>query len=521
MNRDEAALASLGYKQDFKRAFSKVELFGISFSIVGVFPSIAGVLVFAIPYGGPVAMIWGWAACSFFLLFVAAAISELGSSAPTAGGLYYWTHYYASPRCRNVLAWVVGYTNTIAYAVGATSCDWACATSIVAGASIGSDEAFAPTTSQTFGVFTGIMLTHVFMASLATSVLARLQLVYISLNILLCLGVIIALPIATPKEFMNSASYTFGQFENLSMWPNGFAFLLSFLAPLWTIGAFDSPTHISEEASNASFAVPFATMVSPITAMILGWAVNVAIAFCMGTDLETILASPIGQPLATILFNSFGKNGSLAVWSFVIIAQYIMGASALTACSRQMWAFARDGALPFSKIIYRVNQRTRTPVYAVIASAIIAYLAGLLVFAGPVAVSAIFAACVVGQYIALSIPIACRLLCGREWVPGVFSLGKFSHPVGWMAVLFMTFASIVLIFPSNPSPVQSNMNYTVLVIGGWILLCLIYYYLPVYGGKYWFKGPVSNLPEETLEGSVDSKTSMEYVDVKAATEKRE
>lgn len=68
------------------------------------------------------------------------------------------------------------------------------------------------------------------------------------------MGVIIALPIATPKEYMNTASYAFGHFENcgfrfcssqthvfirnllVSSWPSGFAFVLSFLSPLWTIG---------------------------------------------------------------------------------------------------------------------------------------------------------------------------------------------------------------------------------------------------------------------------------------------
>ncbi len=58
----------------------------------------------------------------------------------------------------------------------------------------------------------------------------------------------------------------------------------------------------------------------------------------MGTDTETIMASPIGQPMATvsawdplhllrlrrtgqILFNSFGTKGTLAIWSFIVIAQ--------------------------------------------------------------------------------------------------------------------------------------------------------------------------------------------------------
>ena len=38
---DNAALAALGYKQEFKRSFHAVEVFGLGFSIIGLFPSIA------------------------------------------------------------------------------------------------------------------------------------------------------------------------------------------------------------------------------------------------------------------------------------------------------------------------------------------------------------------------------------------------------------------------------------------------------------------------------------------------
>jgi hypothetical protein len=51
--------------------------------------------------------------------------------------------------------------------------------------------------------------------------------------------------------------------------------------------------------------------------------INVSLAFCMGTDLSGILSSPIGQPMAQILFNSLGQKGALAVWCLVIIAQYV------------------------------------------------------------------------------------------------------------------------------------------------------------------------------------------------------
>ena len=38
---DNAALAALGYKQEFKRSFNAIEVFGLGFSIIGLFPSIA------------------------------------------------------------------------------------------------------------------------------------------------------------------------------------------------------------------------------------------------------------------------------------------------------------------------------------------------------------------------------------------------------------------------------------------------------------------------------------------------
>lgn len=59
MTSDEAFLASLGYKQQFKRQFSKLGLFGVAFSIIGLLPSIASVLIFALPDGGTTAVVWG------------------------------------------------------------------------------------------------------------------------------------------------------------------------------------------------------------------------------------------------------------------------------------------------------------------------------------------------------------------------------------------------------------------------------------------------------------------------------
>ncbi|PAV15638.1 amino acid transporter [Pyrrhoderma noxium] len=493
---DEALLAELGYKQEFHRAFSPLEVFGIAFSIIGLLPSIASVLFYAIPNGGPSAMVWGWAVASVFILFVGMSMGELGSAAPTSGGLYFWTHSLSSPRWRNLLAWIVGYANTVGTIAAVASINWGCAVQIMAAASIGSNEKFIATDAQTYGVYCLTLVTCSIICCLATPVLARLQTVYVILNVVLCVAVIVALPATTPKELMNDASFALGNFTNLSGWTDGFAYCLSFLAPLWTICSFDSAVHISEEASNAATAVPWAITGSIFVAGVLGWAINVSLAFCMGTDLEGILDNSIGQPMATIFFNSFGQRATLGIWAIVVIVQYFMGTSMLLASSRQVFAFSRDGALPFSSILYKMNSYTETPVNTVWFSSLCAALLGLLVFAGEQAINAVFSISVVALYIAYAIPIVARFAFKNDFKPGPFNLGFFSLPCAIISVLWMAFMFIVFLFPTDPNPAAGDMNYSIVVLGGVMTLSLMYYYFPVYGGVHWFKGPIRTIGDE-------------------------
>jgi len=335
------------------------------------------------------------------------------------------------------------------------------------------------------------------------------------LNVLLCLAVIIALPAATPVELKNTAKFALWDFANFNGWPNGYAFILSFLAPLWTICSFDSSVHISEEASNAATAVPWAIVLSISIAGVLGWAINMSLAFCMGTDLQALSGS--SQPMAQIFFNSFGQKATLAIWAFVVIVQFMMGSSMLLAASRQTFAFSRDSALPFSGWLYRMNGYTGTPVNTVVFDGVSALLLGLLVFAGNQAINAIFGISIVGLYIAYAIPIAARFLGTNNFEPGPFSLGIFSLPVATAAVLFMIFMSVVFFFPTSPTTTVQDMNYTVVVLGGVMILSVVWFYVPKYGGVHWFTGPISNI--DLISARTSSRESEAIVREKEESEK--
>lgn len=163
------------------------------------------------------------------------------------------------------------------------------------------------------------------------------------------------------------------------------------------------------------------------------------------------------------------------------------------AASRQAFAFSRDGALPFSSVLYRINGFTRTPVNTVWFCCAVSILLGLLAFAGEQAIGAVFSLSVVGLYVAYGIPIAARFAFENEFKPGPFSLGRWSLPSAVISVVWMTFMGIVFLFPAIPTVNAGGMNYTIVVLGGVLVLSLVYYYFPKYGGKNWFTGPVQTV----------------------------
>jgi len=103
----------------------------------------------------------------------------------------------------------------------------------------------------------------------------------------------------------------------------------------------------------------------------------------------------------------------------------MMGSSSLLVGSRQTFAFARDGALPFSRYFYRINSYTKTPVNTVWLDALLALAIGLLAFASTQAIDAVFTLAVTSSYISYITPIVTRFAFKNDFKPGPFNLGKW------------------------------------------------------------------------------------------------
>jgi amino acid transporter len=102
----------------------------------------------------------------------------------------------------------------------------------------------------------------------------------------------------------------------------------------------------------------------------------------------------------------------------------MVASNCLLVGSRQTFAFARDGALPFSRYLYRINSYTKTPVNTVWFDTTCVLAIGLLSFVSTEAINAVFTIAVTASYVAYITPITTRFAFKNNFKPGPFYLGK-------------------------------------------------------------------------------------------------
>lgn len=153
-------------------------------------------------------------------------------------------------------------------------------------------------------------------------------------------------------------------------------------------------------------------------------------------------------------------------------------AAGLTSTSRTFWAFARDDAIPMSRYFTHIDTKWRVPVRMVLLVSLLEMLLGLLYLGSYTAFNAVLSMAILGMYLSYVLPIMYMLLYGRgeSAVFGPFKLGRAGPAINVVAILWAVLAMIFSTFP-NFYPVNAmNMNYSTVVLGGWVLV----------GAGFWF-----------------------------------
>jgi len=495
-NADDELLHSLGYKADLKREFSPLELFGVSFSIMSLAPSIASILVDQIPAGG-VGLTWGWFVPCVFIMSIGITMSEMASAMPTAGGLYWWTHMFAPDKWKSYLSFLCGYSDTLGLIGGVGSINYGAASQVLSSVEMGTD--YSPSDGVTYAVFLGITLLQCACCCLPNRVLAKFQSATIFLNIVAVVLICIALPVGLKVKGLpiNSGEYVFGDTTNQTSYPYGMSFMLAWMAAIWTISSQDSCVHMAEEAANAATAVPFGILLSVFLCWIFGWLILCVIAAVIDPSqagVEELMGATL--PMANIIERCLNSKWAIGIMSLFSVIQSCMGLSALLSTSRQVYAFARDDALPFSRYLKQTT-KGQLPIPALLFSTLVAALIGLLILAGAVAANAIFSLGMSALYLGWCLPIFVYSFSNKRIVnPGPFYLGHFwSKANGILASAFGIYVICALSMLPADIPVESSgdMNYSCVVCGAVWLGASLYW---LFDARKWYDGPKMTLEDD-------------------------
>ncbi|KAK3208266.1 hypothetical protein GRF29_77g117046 [Pseudopithomyces chartarum] len=220
-----------------------------------------------------------------------------------------------------VLGLLPSFASTLFYGMGyaGTAVNYGTAAMILAAASIQSPT-YTPTNYQTFLLTTLIMLIHGLMSSLPTKLLAQINTIGSTFNILALIVVLILIPAGTDRPDrglprFTSSSEVWGTIYEGTAFPPGISVLMSFVAVIWTMSGYDSPFHLAEECSNANIASPRAIVLTSAVGGTFGWFLQLVVAYTV-VNIDDVLESDLGQPFAAYLIQCMPQKMVLAILTF-------------------------------------------------------------------------------------------------------------------------------------------------------------------------------------------------------------
>jgi amino acid permease (GABA permease) len=481
LSSDEETLHALGYAQELRRRMSGFSNFAVSFTIISILSGCLTLYGYGMNTGGPAIIVWGWPIVGGMTLLVGLAMAEVCSSYPTAGGLYYWSAKLAR-RNGPAWSWFTGWFNFLGQVAVTAGIDFGAAFFI--NTLLNMEWNVSTAHWVTILIFAIVLAVHGLLNQFGIKLVSLLNDVSVWWHILGVL-LIVAVLVFVPSHHA-SAHYVFTDIVNNTGWHSTFyVLLLGLLLAQYTFTGYDASAHMTEETHNAARSGPRGIVSSIVVSLIAGWVLLIGVTFAIQ---KTHYATDTGAlvPPAQIWADAIGGTGAKLLLLVAIGAQLFCGMSSVTANSRMIYAFSRDGALPGSNLWHQVNKRTRTPTNAIWLAAAGALILGLPYLWNSTAYAAVTSIAVIGLYIAYVLPTFLRLRQGSAFQRGPWHLGRWSYPIGIIAVIWVIFITILFMLPTVSPITVGNFNYTVVAVLAVLGFATIYWLV---SAKNWFTGP--------------------------------
>jgi len=432
---DAARLRELGYEQELRRGLRIFDNVAMGFAAISPVVGLYAVALVGLTVAGPA---WVWVlpislAGQCLLLFV---YSELASEFPIANGAYQWSRRLLGPR----YGWFNGWVALWAFAVANTTIAY-----------LGAPWALTllgirPTANAI--VVTGMVLVVAcsLMGARGIEALKRAVKVGIVAEAAASVGIGLILLLAFHHQDFSILTDTLGA-EALSGGSTGAAFLAAMAVGGWVFIGFDACVATSEETQDAARHVPRAVWFALLSvgALVILNAFAVTLAH---PDPAAVVAGEDLDPVTTAVVTSFGSWSTKPFAAVVLVGFVACGMAAQGITARSIYSVARDGTLPASGFLRKVD-RHQTPSGALFATTVIACL-GLLLGLDSAAIGSLITFGTAGIYVAFLL-VAVAALVARlrgTWKPaGGVRLGRAGVVLNAAAVAWLSFETVNIAWP--------------------------------------------------------------------------
>ena len=344
------------------------------------------------------------------------------------------------------------------------------------------------TATNILAMYAAILLSHGAINHFGIRLVARLNDFSVTVHVVGVIAIVGALLLLAPRQ--PPAFFFLRVTSNPSRWPYWWAFVIGLLQAQWTFTGYDASASVSEETVDPRRRVPWGIVLAVAVSAIVGYILLIALTLAI-TDIGAALSARDAAghdvpAVIAILDLALGpRAGSLAA-ALAAMAMWFCGLSAVTWSSRTIYAFGRDGGLPWSALWKRVSRRHGTPAPAIWVSVVVAFLA--TISSGTYAV--VTSVSVIGLYFSYIIPVYLawrRRGSGLEMPRGPWHLGKFGPALNLVAILWVVFITVILSLPDGARAGKA--------IGGLTLVLALWF---VASERRRFRGPTAISRESML-----------------------
>jgi amino acid transporter len=479
-------LDKLGYVQELTRNRSLFTLLFQTLAIAAIPYGEGGPLMSAIYGGGPLSIFVGWIVVCILDECVALSLAELASRWPTSAGPYYWSFQIVPQRAKVVLSFINGWV----WLIG----NWTITLSVNFGfASLlsGTISMYHPDWSandwQLLLIFYAICLASFAICTFGNRFLPMIDTICAAWTAISILIIMIALSVKADVG-RHDASYSLGHYDtSLSGW-GGFTFFIGLLPAAYCFSAVGMISSMAEECANAVVKVPQAISLCVPVGGIAGLFFIIPICVTL-PPLEDIILAPAAQALPYIFQQVMGSPGGGLGLIFLVLAITLFCSISITvAASRTTYAFARDEALPLSKLWAKVNSRLGVPVWSLVLVTVVQMLLGLINLGSSSAFTAFVSVGVVALAISYAIPIGASVFHKRQEVNNAkFNCGPvLGLVVNIIALVWIAFELVLFCMPTVLPVTAVSMNYAAVVFVGFMAISAVWYGIYARKSKYRF-----------------------------------